>query len=139
MLSSSKCTLCTVNFSSGNGHDEEVKPKQNNNSSSKHHLEREMLPPPPPLKNISSVNEKQKLPPPVISREEDDDIFVGEGVKYSVPTKETNGSPVLDDMAESPRQPQERQSYFDEPAYGPVPPSEPTYTWQPTVSSFSFS
>lgn len=139
MLSFSNCTLLAVHFSSGNGHEEEVKPKQTNNSGSKHHLEREMLPPPPPpRKSNSSVNEKQKQPPPIISREEDDDIFLGEGVEYSVPTKETDSSPVPDDTAESPHHPQERQSYFDEPVYGPIPPSEPTYTWQSTVSSFNF-
>ncbi|XP_078152083.1 RED family protein isoform X2 [Carex rostrata] len=121
-----------VNFSSGNGLDGEEKSKINS-TGPKHHLEREMLPPPPPPlpKSNSGVNEKQKQPPPVISREEDDDIFLGEGVEYAVPTKETNGSPVPEDMTESPRL-QERQSYFEEPVYGPVPPSEPTYTWQPT-------
>lgn len=139
MLLFSKHTLMAVNFSSGNGLDGEEKSKINS-AGPKHHLEREMLPPPPPpppRKSNSDVNEKQKQPPPVISREEDDDIFLGEGVEYAVPTKETNGSPAPEDMTESPR-PQERQSYFDEPVYGPVPPSEPSYTWQPTVSLFSF-
>ncbi|KAJ3684415.1 hypothetical protein LUZ61_013579 [Rhynchospora tenuis] len=121
-----------VNFSAGNGYDEEEKSKQTNHSG-KQHLEREMLPPPPPpRKSNAGVNEKKKQPPPVILREDDDDIFVGEGVEYSVPTKETNGSPVLEDMDGLPSHPQERQSYFEEPVYGPVPPSEPTYNWQPT-------
>lgn len=93
----------------------------------KKQTEREMLPPPPPLKkNQIVLKEKQG---PVVSRVEDDDIFVGDGVDYTVPGKDLSQSPLSEDMEESPRN-KEKPSYFSEPAYGPVPPSGPPQEWQ---------
>lgn len=89
-----------------------------------------MLPPPPPLKkNQIVLKEKQG---PVVSRVEDDDIFVGDGVDYTVPGKDLSQSPLSEDMEESPRN-KEKPSYFSEPAYGPVPPSGPPQEWQEAV------
>lgn len=121
----------TGKVSVNNEYDDE-KPIQSNGINSKHHPEREILPPPPPRKNKVEPKEKQ-APPPPIPRVEEEDIFVGEGVQYSVPNKDMSESPPLsEDMEESPRK--ERQSYFNEPVYGPVPPSEPAQTWEQTVS-----
>lgn len=89
-------------------------------------------PPPPPRKNISDLREKQG---PTVARAEEEDIFVGDGVEYSVPGKDMSQSPVSEDMEESPRN-KERASYFDEPAYGPVPPADPSQDWQQVVSLF---
>ncbi|KAJ3681050.1 hypothetical protein LUZ60_015539 [Juncus effusus] len=122
----------------GSNLEEEEKTKQTNNGSSHTHPEREILPrppppplPPPPPQNKNNHKEAPKIDQPIIAgEEEEDDIFVGEGVDYSVPNKETDLSPVSEDMEESPKG--EHQSYFDEPMYGPVPPSEPSQTWQPT-------
>lgn len=51
--------------------------------------------------------------------------------RVSVPGKDMSESPVVsEDMEESPRK--ERESYFSEPVYGPVPPSEPAQTWEQT-------
>lgn len=69
---------------------------------------------------------------PTVARVEEDDIFVGEGIDYSVPSKDISQSPLSEDMEESPKR-KERPSYFDEPAYGPVPPSDPSQDWQQTV------
>ena len=100
----------------------------------KNQTERESLPPPPlpPRKNHVDSREKHG---PSVARSEQDDIFVGDGVEYDVPSKDMSQSPVSEDMEESPRN-KERISYFNEPAYGPVPPSEPQ-EWQQTVS-YSF-
>lgn len=85
---------------------------------------REFLPPPPPpSKRNDDSDVKDKL---VAPRNEEDDIFVGEGTEYAIPSR----SPVSEDMEESPGRKEERASYFDEPAYGPVPPSQPD--WQQT-------
>ncbi|KAF0904411.1 hypothetical protein E2562_034490 [Oryza meyeriana var. granulata] len=63
-----------------------------------------------------------------VARADEDDIFVGDGVDYSVPNKEMSQSPVSEDMDESPHNHQ-KQSYFTEPVYGPVPPSDPAQAW----------
>ncbi|KAK4774300.1 hypothetical protein SAY86_009235 [Trapa natans] len=86
----------------------------------------EFLPPPPPRPNIVDTREKQA---PAVARAEEDDIFVGEGVDYSVPGKDLSQSPLSEDMEESPRN-KEKVSYFTEPAYGPVPPSGLPQEWQ---------
>ncbi|KAK4478992.1 hypothetical protein RD792_014500, partial [Penstemon davidsonii] len=84
----------------------------------------EILPPPPPLpKNY--LPEKQST----AVRTEEDDIFVGEGVDYSIPSKDMSQSPISEDMEESPRN-KEKTSYFAEPAYGPVPPTDLSHGWQ---------
>ncbi|KAI4380311.1 hypothetical protein MLD38_006516 [Melastoma candidum] len=81
--------------------------------------------PPPPLRKKQNELEK---PVPAVVRVDDDDIFVGEGVEYSVPGKDANGSPLSEDMEESPQN-KEKVSYFAEPVYGPIPPSVPQ-EWQ---------
>lgn len=86
------------------------------------------LPPPPPKRTLPESREKQG---PAVARLEEEDIFVGEGIDYAIPSKDMSQSPVSEDMEESPRN-KERVSSFDEPAYGPVPPSEPSHDWQPT-------
>ncbi|CAI9298499.1 unnamed protein product [Lactuca saligna] len=87
-------------------------------------------PPPPPRSNHSDEIEKVEVEPPV-ARVEEDDIFVGEGIDYSVPSKDISQSPLSEDMEESPKR-KERPSNFNEPAYGPVPPSDPSQDWQQT-------
>lgn len=115
-----------TNLASDN-YDEVVRPAQTNGSALKHQFEKDMPPPPPPpRKNNFNGNEKQSVP---IARADDDDIFVGDGVDYTVPNKEMSQSPVSEDMDESPHNHQ-KQSYFTEPVYGPVPPSEPAQAWQ---------
>lgn len=91
----------------------------------KKQIDREILPPPPPpiKKNPPDSREKQG---PTVARVEEEDIFVGDGTEYVVPTKDMSQSPISEDMDESPRN-KVRTSYFDGPAYGPVPPSEPAY------------
>lgn len=103
---------------------------------SKHHTEREFLPPlpPPPKRNVSDQKEKS-AGPTVVARIEEDDIFVGEGTDYAIPNKEDT-SPLSQDMEESPRLKEERGSYFDEPAYGPVVPPASQHDWQQTVSFY---
>ncbi|XP_031477597.1 suppressor of mec-8 and unc-52 protein homolog 2 [Nymphaea colorata] len=96
------------------------------NGVSAHKAEREVLPPPPPpRKNHASSGDIQTI---VVSRVEEDDIFVGDGVNYAIPGKDTGASPISEDMEESPRN-RERPSYFSQPEYGPVPP-EPIQDWQ---------
>ncbi|KAG0467994.1 hypothetical protein HPP92_017322 [Vanilla planifolia] len=97
---------------------------QSNGSISKHQREREALPPPPPR----SVDTKEKQPP-IVVRTEEDDIFVGDGINYDVPNKDTSKSPISEDMEESPRN-RDRQPYLNEPVYGPVPPSDSAQDWQ---------
>ncbi|XP_042437663.1 suppressor of mec-8 and unc-52 protein homolog 2-like [Zingiber officinale] len=109
-----------------NGHDEE-KPSQHSTDISKLHYEREM---PPPARQKRSVETKDKNSLP-IARVAEDDIFVGDGVDYSVPSKDLSQSPISEDMDESPRV-REKQSYFSEPVYGPIPPPETDQTWQQT-------
>ncbi|KAL8135068.1 hypothetical protein AgCh_009910 [Apium graveolens] len=91
----------------------------------KNQMDRETLPlPPPPLKkNPSDYREKLV---PTVARAEEEDIFVGEGTDYAIPTKDMSQSPISEDMDESPRN-KEKVMYYNEPAYGPVPPSEPIY------------
>ncbi|XP_068636903.1 suppressor of mec-8 and unc-52 protein homolog 2 [Aristolochia californica] len=110
----------------GNEYDEEDKLVQNDGRASKHQIERgTVLPPPPPRKNQHDSKEKQVLS---VARPEEDDIFVGDGTDYVVTGKDMSQSPVYEDMEESPRN-KEGKSYFSEPVYGPVPPTEPQ-EWQ---------
>ncbi|KAF8388682.1 hypothetical protein HHK36_025362 [Tetracentron sinense] len=112
----------------GSEYDEDEKPPKPDGVS-KHQTKREILPPPPPLrKNHFDSSEKEI---PAVARTEEEDIFVGEGVDYTIPSKDMSESPISEDMEESPRN-RERQSYFTEPAYGPIPPSEPPQDWQQT-------
>ncbi|GFP97624.1 suppressor of mec-8 and unc-52 protein homolog 2 [Phtheirospermum japonicum] len=94
----------------------------------KHQNREEILPPPPPLpkKNHPDPKEKQET---AAVRKDEDDIFVGEGIDYSIPSKDMSQSPISEDMEESPRN-KEKNSYFAEPAYGPVPPPELSHGWQ---------
>ncbi|KAK9274817.1 hypothetical protein L1049_022069 [Liquidambar formosana] len=115
----------------GNEYEEEEKPSKPDVGMSKNQIEREILPPPPPLpprKDHLDLKEKQG---PTVARAEDDDIFVGDGIDYAVPGKDMSHSPISEDMEESPRN-KERISYFSEPAYGPVPPTEQPQEWQQT-------
>ncbi|RLN27980.1 hypothetical protein C2845_PM05G05780 [Panicum miliaceum] len=107
-------------------YDEAVKPSQTNGSALKHQSQKDMPPLPPPRNDNFNGNEKQSAP---VARTDDDDIFVGDGVDYSVPNKEMSHSPVSEDMDESPHNHQ-KQAYFTEPMYGPIPPSEPAQAWQ---------
>ncbi|KAL5995769.1 Smu-2 suppressor of mec-8 and unc-52 protein [Asimina triloba] len=113
----------------GNEYDEDDKPSQADGRMSKHQAEREMPPPPAPARK-SHIDSREKQVPPT-ARLEEDDIFVGDGVGYEIPGKDLNQSPISEDMEESPRN-KERQSYFSEPVYGPIPPSEPISDWQQT-------
>ncbi|KAF9611747.1 hypothetical protein IFM89_034930 [Coptis chinensis] len=109
-----------------NGDNEDEKPALAQGRMLKHQTERERLPSPPPLKSYLDSTEKQS--PPIV-RVEEDDIFVGEGIDYTVPNKDVSQSPASEDMQESPRN-RETQNYFTGPAYGPVPPSDPAQNWQ---------
>lgn len=116
-------------LAAGNEYDYNDKPANTNGGMPKDQTEREILPPPPPLrKNLLDSMEKIG---PVVARTEDDDIFVGEGVDYAIPGKELSQSPLSEDMEESPRN-KEKPSYFSEPAFGPVQPSELPQDWQAT-------
>lgn len=77
--------------------------------------------------NEAGFREKQ------VSRDEENDIFLGAGVDYFVPPSNLDQSPASEDMDESPGN-REKQSYFTEPVYGPVPPTEPPMEWQQPVS-----
>ncbi|CAH8263708.1 unnamed protein product [Arabidopsis lyrata] len=106
-----------------NEYDEDNNQSKVENGSSVNLSEREVLPPPPPLPpgiNHLDLSTKQEEPP--VARTDDDDIFVGEGVDYTVPGKDVTQSPISEDMEESPRD-KEKVPYFAEPAYGPVQPS----------------
>jgi len=115
----------------GNGYDKEDKPSKIEGGA-KNQAEKEIIPPPPPpiKKNPLHSREKQG---PAVARAEDDDIFLGDGVDYDIPGKDLSQSPVSEDMEESPRN-KEKPSYFEEPTYGPVPPSMLPQGWQETVS-----
>ncbi|XP_057967288.1 suppressor of mec-8 and unc-52 protein homolog 2 [Malania oleifera] len=108
-----------------NEFDEDEKTSKMNGGVSKKQVEREMqLPaPPPPRKSNFESGEKQG---PTAARVEEEDIFVGDGIDYAIPGKDMSRSPISEDMEESPRH-KEKISYFNEPAYGPVPPSN---EWQ---------
>ncbi|OEL31821.1 hypothetical protein BAE44_0007163, partial [Dichanthelium oligosanthes] len=107
-------------------YDVAAKPSQTNGSTLKHQSQKVMLPPPPPRNNNFNGKEKQSVP---VARTDDDDIFVRDGVDYSLLNKEMSQSPVSEGMDESPHNHQ-KQTYFTEPMYGPVPPSEPAQAWQ---------
>ncbi|GER41740.1 RED family protein [Striga asiatica] len=94
----------------------------------KHQNSREMLPPPPPLPKRKHHDPKEKQEMSSV-RKEEDDIFVGAGIDYPIAGKDMSQSPVSEDMEESPRT-KEKNSYFAEPAYGPVPPAELSHDWQ---------
>ncbi|KAH7574507.1 hypothetical protein JRO89_XS03G0304600 [Xanthoceras sorbifolium] len=111
-----------------NDYDEEDKSSKPNGGISNTRAEREILPPPPPPPRKNHIDSREKQGP-IVARAEEEDIFVGEGVEYEVPGKEMSQSPISEDMEESPRI-KEKVSYFSEPAYGPVPPSEPPQSWQ---------
>ncbi|KAL5786518.1 hypothetical protein ACOSQ2_008910 [Xanthoceras sorbifolium] len=111
-----------------NDYDEEDKSSKPNGGISNTRAEREILPPPPPPPRKNHIDSREKQGP-IVARAEEEDIFVGEGVEYEVPGKEMSQSPISEDMEESPRI-KEKVSYFSEPAYGPVPPSEPPQNWQ---------
>ena len=98
------------NLASGD-YDEAVKPSQTNGSALKHQSDMPPPPAPPPRNNNFNGKEKQLVP---IARADDDDIFVRDGVDYSVPNKEMNQIPVSEDMEESPHN-QQKQCYFTEP------------------------
>ncbi|KAL3642872.1 Smu-2 suppressor of mec-8 and unc-52 protein [Castilleja foliolosa] len=88
----------------------------------------EILPPPPPLPPKHHPYPKEKQETDAV-RKDEDDIFVGEGIDYSIPSKDMSQSPISEDMEESPRN-KEKTPYFAEPAYGPVPPTELSHGWQ---------
>lgn len=94
----------------------------------------EFLPPPPPLTKKNHPDPKEKQEPDAV-RTEEEDIFVGDGIDYSIPSKDMSQSPLSEDMEESPRN-KAKNSYFAEPAYGPVPPTEMSHGWQEAVSSY---
>ncbi|GAB4853692.1 Smu-2 suppressor of mec-8 and unc-52 protein [Ancistrocladus abbreviatus] len=110
-----------------NGYEEEEKASKPDSLLSKSQKEREKPPPPPPplKKNSLESGEKQGS---AVARAENDDIFVGAGIDYEIPNEDMNHSPVSEDMEESPRN-KDRISYFSEPAYGTLPPSDPSQGW----------
>lgn len=119
----------------GGDYDEAVR-RQTNGSAVKKYSEKDMPPPPPPPPRKSNLSEKEKQKPSVpIAREDDDDIFVGDGVDYTVPNKEMSQSPISEDMDESPHNHQD-QSHLTEPVYGPIQPSEPAQAWQPQLDGY---
>jgi IK cytokine len=66
-------------------YDDPVRSSQTNGSTLKNQSEKDMPPPPLPRSSNSSGTEKQSVP---VARPDDDDIFIGDGVDYSVPNKE---------------------------------------------------
>lgn len=117
----------------GGVYNEVVRPAQSDGSVQKHQSEKDMPPPPPPPRK-SNFSEKEKHSVPV-ARTDDDDIFIGDGVDYTVPNKEMSQSPISEDMDESPRIHQ-NQSNLNEPVYGPIQPSEPAQAWQQPMVIF---
>ncbi|XP_043704969.1 suppressor of mec-8 and unc-52 protein homolog 2 [Telopea speciosissima] len=112
-----------------NEYDEDEKPSQPDGGISKQKTEREStLPQPLPRQNNLDFRETQV---PSVARAEEEDIFVGDGIDYAIPSKDMSQSPISEDMEESPRN-RERQPYFSEPAYGPLPPPEPLQDWHQT-------
>lgn len=109
-----------------NEYDDFDKPPKPDGLSTKNQNGENLPPPPPPLKkNTLDTRDKQG---PAVARVEEDDIFVGDGIDYEVPSKDMSQSPISEDMEESPRN-KARTSYFNEPVYGPVPPSDPSQDW----------
>ncbi|CAO2836855.1 unnamed protein product [Amaranthus hypochondriacus] len=109
-----------------NEYDDLEKPSKPDSLSTKNHNVGNFAPPPPPLKkNTLESRDKQG---PAVARVEEDDIFIGDGVDYEVPSKDMSQSPISEDMEESPRN-KDGTSYFNEPVYGPVPPSNPSQDW----------
>ncbi|EPS66233.1 hypothetical protein M569_08542 [Genlisea aurea] len=88
------------------------------------------VPPPPPPPRRSHPDDP-KVPPPAAVRIEEDDIFVGDGVDYSVPSRDMSRSPISEDMEESPRN-KAKSLQFEgaAAAYGPVPPADFSTGWQ---------
>ncbi|KAL2613448.1 hypothetical protein R1flu_025140 [Riccia fluitans] len=82
-----------------------------------------MLPPPPPRRSHFDAAEQPKA---ATRRNIEDDIFEDAGTDYQTSGK--GGSPLSEDMEESPRE-GERNMYFDEPAYGPAPPQAMGQEW----------
>lgn len=121
------------NLSFSNGYEEEDD-RISKSDSLKNQNGGEILPPPPPLPKKNQPDPKEIQVPTAI-RKEEEDIFVGEGVDYSIPSKDMSQSPISEDMEESPRN-KEKPPYFAEPAYGPVPPTELTQGWQQAVSTY---
>ncbi|XP_058187624.1 suppressor of mec-8 and unc-52 protein homolog 2 [Rhododendron vialii] len=111
-----------------NLYDEDVRLPKSDVELSKYKIDREKLPPPPPPLKKGHPDSKEKQGP-AVPRAEEDDIFVGDGIDYSIPSKDMSQSPISEDMEESPRN-KERVAYFNEPSYGPVPPTEPSHDWQ---------
>ncbi|KAG6551798.1 hypothetical protein Mapa_006615 [Marchantia paleacea] len=94
------------------------------NGFSSRHQEHTMLPPPPPHRRSHFDGAEQ---PSAISRRNiEDDIFEDAGTEYATTINE--GSPLSEDMEESPRE-GERNMYFSEPAYGPAPPQPMGQEW----------
>ncbi|KAL0410368.1 UNVERIFIED_CONTAM: Suppressor of mec-8 and unc-52 protein2 [Sesamum latifolium] len=114
------------NFICSNGYEEDERILKSD--SMKNQIGRETLPPPPPLPKQNLPDPKEKREPTGV-RKEEEDIFVGEGIDYAIPSKDMSQSPISEDMEESPRN-KEKNSYFAEPAYGPVPPAELSHGWQ---------
>uniref|UniRef100_A0A1J3F3S5 Suppressor of mec-8 and unc-52 protein-like protein 2 n=1 Tax=Noccaea caerulescens TaxID=107243 RepID=A0A1J3F3S5_NOCCA len=105
------------------GYDEDSSQSKVKNESSGNTSEREVLPPPPPLPSVlNHMDLSIKQEEPDIPRTDDDDIFVGDGVDFTVPGKDVTQSPISEDMEESPRD-KEKVPYFSEPVYGPAQPS----------------
>ncbi|KAG2298836.1 hypothetical protein Bca52824_035313 [Brassica carinata] len=50
-----------------------------------------------------NISQREVLPPPPHYPADEDDIFVGDGVNYTVPGKDVTLSPISEDMEESPR------------------------------------
>ncbi|CAN0901204.1 Suppressor of mec-8 and unc-52 protein homolog 2 [Linum grandiflorum] len=113
----------------GHEYGEEDRRTQPSESISSMKIEKESMPPPPPpppppMKSQPDSVVKQEP----VSRTDEEDIFVGEGIDYSIPGKDMSQSPISEDMEESPRN-KEKVLYFNEPAYGPIPPV-PSQEWQ---------
>lgn len=112
-----------------NGYEEENVTKSD--AMKNHHDKATVLP--APASSKKNHNEPREKQGPTVARADEDDIFVGDGVEYSVPTVDPNQSPISEDMEESPRN-KERPSYFSEPAYVSIPSSEPPHGWQQMVN-----
>ncbi|KAL3679540.1 hypothetical protein R1sor_022496 [Riccia sorocarpa] len=82
-----------------------------------------MLPPPPPRRSNFNLGEQ---PNAASRRNIEDDIFEDAGTDYEASGR--GGSPVSEDMEESPREGD--RNMYDEPAYGPAPPQALGQEWQ---------